>query len=329
MPIVTGQNAQLTTNVEATWGSTANLSAISFSNPPFQSFEWEPVKDPRVIENINSSPSLRSLTFGRQVIESRLRASIDYDNFIVPFYMLFGTGVRTVSGSAFLYNFSLASLLPTGLMVEIDHTEAGGWTWNSLGNQVNRAQFSMDADGGLQGEFGMAGATATTQVAPEQTNAQAVSELAVSSDVSTATIFGASVTCLRDWNITIEQPLDTDQACVGGTGLLTSKPGRAGARNITFDATLALDDTLHWSRFEAGTTGALNLVITGDSALGGLATVNMIRFQAPKMKLRSWREVVDDAGRIFQRMSFQVLQSAASNDELTASIHCGTSVASL
>jgi len=325
MPIVTGQNAQLTTNVEAAWGSTANISALSFSNPPFQSFEWEPVKDPRVIENINSSPSQRSLTFGRQIIESRLRASLDYDNFLVPFYMLFGAAGLTAASSAIKYDFSLASLLPTGVLLEIDHTEAGGWAWFSLGNQVNRAQFSMDADGGLQGEFGFVGAEDRHAVAPQQTNAQAVSELAESSDVSTATIFGVTPTCLRDWSITVEQPLDTDQACVGGTGFLTSKPGRQGARNITFDATLALDLTANWRAFKDETTGALNLIVTGDSAIGSLTLLNMIRFQAPKMKLRSWREVADDAGRIFQRMSFQVLQSAASNDELSASIHCGTS----
>jgi len=326
MPIVTGQNAQLTTNVEAAWGELTNLSAVQFSNPPFQSFEWEPVKDPRVIENINSTPSLRSLTFGRQIIESRLRASLDYDNFLIPFYMLFGTGAKATSDTAFKYDWTLASLLPTGMMMEIDHTEAGGWAWVSLGNQINRAQFSMDADGGLQGEFGMVGAEDRHFVAPQQTNAQAVSELAVSSDVSTATIFGVTPTCLRDWSITIEQPLDTDQACVGGTGFLSSKPGRQGARNITFDATLALDLTANWRAFKDQTTGALNLIVTGDSAIGSLTLLNLMRFQAPKMKLRSWREVVDDAGRIFQRMSFQVLQSAASNDEFTASIHCGTNV---
>jgi len=326
MPIVTGQNAQLTTNVEQTWGELTGLSVVQFDNPPFQSFEWEPVKDPRVIENINSSPSLRSLTFGRQIIESRLRASLDYDNFMVPLYLLFGASSRVTATSGFKYDLSLASLLPTGMMVEIDHTEAGGWAWVSLGNQVNRAQFSMDADGGLQGEFGMVGAEDRHFVAPQQTNAQKVSELAVSSDVSTATIFGVTPTCLRDWSITIEQPLDTDQACVGGTGFLTSKPGRQGARNITFDATLALDLTANWRAFKDETTGALDLIVTGDSTIGSLTLLNRMHFQAPKMKLRSWREVVDDAGRIFQRMSFQVLQSAASNDELTLSVHNSNNV---
>ena len=329
MPIVTGQNARIALSLEPTWGEDTGVNAGGSSWPPFQSFEWEPVKDPRVIENINSSPSLRSLTFGRQVIESRLRASLDYDNCLVPLYHLFGSVGKTTQGNATLYEYSLASLTPTGLSVEIDHTEVGGWAWHALGNLVNRAQFSMDADGGLQGEFGFLGAEDRQRVNPGHGNSQVVSELAVSSDVTTATIFGAAVTCLRDWSITFEQPLDTDQACVGGTGFIGSKPGRGGARNITFDATLALDDTLHWSRFKAESTGALDLVITGDSAVGADVTLNMIRFQAPKMKLRSWREVVDDAGRIFQRMSFQVLQSAAANDEMTLTVHCGTAVTDL
>lgn len=317
MPVATGQDARIYLGTEGTWG-TVDYTTDESSNLPFESVSWGIRKDRNVVENINASPSIRSVAFGNTFVEATVRSVLDYDNFLAPLYCLFGlpSNGSLIGASTFQWNFALTTTAPPFSIV-IEHLIQGD-SLSLSGCKITRASFNVSTNEGMRFEFTAQGKVSADEPTPTQP-AQVVSEVLVASDVTSFQASGETQAdaCLRDFTVNWEQPFDTDQACIGGSGELTSEPGRSGPRNITIDATIAYENTAHWLWFTDGTTGATSIGFTGPGA-------QVFNLSFPKTQIVDWTEPIDGGGRIYQRVSYQALQSSAANDEATLNLTCAT-----
>lgn len=324
MPVMTGQNLVCRFSQETTWGSSTGLTSASTSWPPFETAEFEPIKEVRQLENINANAGVSDVAFSREFAQGRIRSIMDYDNFVIPLQNLFGSVTQSTSNSGFTHDFEPKNALPTGVNMGFDHTEASAPEYEIMGGKITRGTFSISAEDGVRCEFQIFGKTAADLSAGRFTSGQSTAELITSDDVTAINIWGDTTRCVRDMSWTIEQLLDTDQFCIGSGGVLTTEPGRSGPRRITIEATVALeDDTYLFEIFDSKLKGQLRLITIGDSASGSLTLLNSFDLHAQNCVMTSYSHSADGPGRMFARITCTALLQSGGGIELALSLQGG------
>lgn len=330
MASAAGQEVEIRYQRETTWATGTASTAIS--DPPFEDVEWGYVQNTNVIRNILSSASVQDVAFGQRHVESRLRGVMDYDNFMAILRQILGSGNKTASGNASLYDFELKGTLPSGTKMEIWHndlttsTATNGTGYRLIGGKFPRMTLSMNEAEGMNYEFQGVFKEASYQTSEPSFAQIAASELITADDFSFS-IFGDTSVCVSSWTVTIEQPQNLDQACIGSTVDLRNEPSRSDQRQITLDFELEFQDSAHWSQFVNKTTGVVSMGANGDTAKGATNTANRIRLYFPRCRTLGFQVPTSGSGRILQRVSMQALQSAVAGDEFNLYLVCGTSVA--
>ncbi|MFQ5472287.1 MAG: phage tail tube protein [Dehalococcoidia bacterium] len=313
----TGQQTEISVSQESTWaGALTGGSTVDW--PAFEDPEWGYNQSTSVIRNILSAASIKDVAFGLRYVEGRIRGVLDYSNQTIIWKNIFGSANASADGLISQFDFALRGSLPTGVQIDFRHTDLTH-TYDLNGCKFNRMQLSMNAGEGLQYEFGFIGKDAGYTASVAGSSAQADEELITSDDFGFS-IFGDTSVCVNSFTLTLDQPLNTDQACIGSTLTLTNEPGRSDQRTITMEFEIEFEDSAHWTDFVNKTVGVISMGSIGETARSGGSTHNRFALYAPRCRVLGWSLPIGGPGRILQRVSMQALQNTTAGDELTLQI---------